>query len=64
MFPGQGSQYLGMGERLTQEHPSTKRWYDKASEILGYNLLDLCITGPREALDSTVCAANPVSWSD
>jgi [acyl-carrier-protein] S-malonyltransferase len=54
MFPGQGSQYVGMGSQLVKEFPSTQRFYDHASDILGYDLLDICIHGPKDRLDSTV----------
>mmetsp|Transcript_11331 Transcript_11331/g.13486 ORF Transcript_11331/g.13486 Transcript_11331/m.13486 type:complete len:425 (+) Transcript_11331:58-1332(+) len=53
MFPGQGAQYLGMGADLVENVPKAKSLFDKASEILGYDLLELCKEGPKEKLDST-----------
>lgn len=54
MFPGQGSQYIGMGSSIIKEYPSLQRYYDIASDILGYNLQNICENGPKEKLDSTV----------
>jgi [acyl-carrier-protein] S-malonyltransferase len=43
-----------MGKRLAESLPSVRRLYDRASEILGYDLAKLCFEGPAEELDSTV----------
>jgi len=54
MFPGQGAQFVGMCEETCKEVPAAKALFDEASEILGYDLLELCVSGPKEKLDSTV----------
>ena len=56
MFPGQGAQSVGMSVALCEELPAAKELFDKASKILGYDLLDVCKNGPKEKLDSTVVA--------
>jgi len=45
-----------MGKRLAESLPSVRRLYDRAAEILGYDLAKLCFEGPVEQLDSTVCS--------
>ncbi|EPS71341.1 hypothetical protein M569_03418 [Genlisea aurea] len=52
-FPGQGAQTLGMGLEA-QKVPAAAELYRRANHILGYDLLDICINGPKEKLDSTV----------
>ena len=54
MFPGQGAQFVGMCEDVCKNVPAAKALFDEASEILGYDLLELCTAGPKEKLDSTV----------
>ena len=54
LFPGQGAQFVGMGRRRAETLPSVRRLYDRAAEILGYDLARLCFQGPAEQLDSTV----------
>lgn len=56
LFPGQGAQTVGMGKRLAEAVPAARRLYDRAGEILGYDLAKLCFEGPAEQLDSTVCS--------
>jgi [acyl-carrier-protein] S-malonyltransferase len=43
-----------MGKRLAQSLPSAARLYDRAADVLGYDLAKLCFEGPADALDSTV----------
>ncbi len=53
LFPGQGSQTVGMGLELYKSLPAAKKLFDEASDILGYNLLDVCGRGPAERLNTT-----------
>lgn len=54
MFPGQGAQFVGMCEGVVKDVPKAKELFDEASDILGYDLLEVCTGGPKEKLDSTV----------
>lgn len=54
LFPGQGAQHVGMGKSIAEKYPAAKALYEKANEILGYDLAKLCFEGPSEELDSTV----------
>nr|QKY14966.1 malonyl coenzyme a acyl carrier protein transacylase (FABD) [Polytomella parva] len=52
-FPGQGAQSVGMAKELVATVPAAKQLFDKASTILGYDLLKVCVEGPKKELDST-----------
>lgn len=54
LFPGQGAQYVGMAKALVETVPAARKHFDEAASILGYDLLDVCVNGPKERLDSTV----------
>jgi [acyl-carrier-protein] S-malonyltransferase len=54
LFPGQGAQTVGMGRELAASAPAAKSIFDKANDILGYNLAQICFEGPPEKLNSTV----------
>lgn len=54
VFPGQGSQYVGMGRDLHEAYPKASAVFDKADEILGFPLSKLCFEGPKEELDDTI----------
>jgi [acyl-carrier-protein] S-malonyltransferase len=54
LFPGQGAQAVGMGRRAFEQLPAARTLFDQASELLGYDLPQLCFEGPAEKLDSTV----------
>eukprot|EP00929_Paragymnodinium_shiwhaense_P094707 TRINITY_DN55475_c0_g1_i1.p1 TRINITY_DN55475_c0_g1~~TRINITY_DN55475_c0_g1_i1.p1 ORF type:complete len:548 (+),score=130.25 TRINITY_DN55475_c0_g1_i1:120-1763(+) len=55
LFPGQGSQNVGMLSGI-RDIPAVREMLTKAKEILGYDLLDLCLNGPEEQLgDTTYC---------
>ncbi len=47
---------VGMGKRLAETLPAARRLYDRASQLLGYDLAKLCFEGPADQLDSTVCS--------
>ncbi len=53
VFPGQGSQYVGMAKDLYESFDSAKKVFDKANEILGFDLKEICFNGPEEALKQT-----------
>lgn len=44
-FPGQGAQTVGMCKDVAAEVPAAKELFDRASEILGYDLLNMCVEG-------------------
>lgn len=48
-----GTQFVGMGKELLQ-YPLVKQMFDLASSVLGYNLLSLCLDGPKQTLNQTV----------
>ena len=53
VFPGQGSQYVGMGSDLIRDFPVAQRLYEQANDIVGYDLVKLCLEGPEEELKLT-----------
>lgn len=53
IFSGQGSQYIGMGKELYDNIPSCKKIYDKANEVLGFDLKELIFNGDKEDLNIT-----------
>lgn len=53
IFPGQGSQYRGMGSDIVAEFDAAKRVFERASETLGYDMAELCFEDPRAELDRT-----------
>jgi len=53
LFPGQGAQFVGMGRTAVAQSPAAARLFTEASDILGYDLLQVCQEGPKDRLDST-----------
>lgn len=53
VFPGQGSQVLGMGRSLGERSAEAREAFDTASAVLGWDLWDLCTRGPAEGLSDT-----------
>jgi len=53
LFPGQGSQTVGMGKELAEKHPIARQTFDEADEALGYKLSELCFEGPEDQLRLT-----------
>jgi [acyl-carrier-protein] S-malonyltransferase len=53
VFPGQGSQYVGMGKDFFDRSPAAKDVFAEANEVLGYDLASLCFQGPEEDLKLT-----------
>lgn len=53
LFPGQGSQAVGMGKDLAGKYPVARNVFDEADEALGYKLSQLCFEGPEDQLKLT-----------
>jgi [acyl-carrier-protein] S-malonyltransferase len=53
VFPGQGAQYVGMGREVAAHHPASRALFERASAVLGFDLLALCAEGPEGALRET-----------
>ena len=53
VFPGQGSQFVGMGKDYYEKYECVRNVYDKASQILGFDIAKLSFEGPEEELNQT-----------
>ncbi len=53
VFPGQGAQFVGMGKDLYESSPVAREMFDKANQILGFNITDLMFQGTEEDLKQT-----------
>ena len=53
LFPGQGSQFAGMGKSLAEQFPSARAVFEEADATLGFALSKLCFEGPEDALKMT-----------
>jgi [acyl-carrier-protein] S-malonyltransferase len=53
LFAGQGAQFVGMGKDFAEQVPDAKKWFDRANEILGFDLANVCFNGPDGELTKT-----------
>ncbi len=53
LFAGQGAQVVGMGKDLAAQFPAAKAWFDRANQVLGFDLTGICFEGPEPELTKT-----------
>ncbi|MBI4454901.1 MAG: ACP S-malonyltransferase [Acidobacteria bacterium] len=53
IFPGQGSQVVGMGKELSEQFPEARKVFEQADRVLGFALSEICFHGPAETLNLT-----------
>ncbi|HSH16467.1 MAG TPA: acyltransferase domain-containing protein, partial [Verrucomicrobiae bacterium] len=53
LFAGQGAQTVGMGRDLAETFPAARQLFDRANEVLGYDLAGICFQGPEAELTKT-----------
>lgn len=53
LFPGQGAQAVGMGKDFYDNHPEAREVYERAKEILGFDIAEICFNGPEDQLNKT-----------
>lgn len=53
IFPGQGAQYVGMGKELYNSNELARKTFERANEVLGFDLAKLCFEGPEDELMRT-----------
>jgi len=53
VFPGQGSQYVGMGKDFYEQNPRARELFQRADDVLGFSLSKICFEGPEEELRQT-----------
>lgn len=53
IFAGQGAQVVGMGRDLAEKFPTAKSWFERANDVLGYDLTSICFNGPEAELTKT-----------
>ena len=53
IFPGQGSQIVGMGKEFFEKHEIVKKLFKEADEVLEFNLSKIILEGPKDELDLT-----------
>ena len=56
LFPGQGAQFVGMGKDLFEQSPTARAIYQKADQVLGYSISQICFNGPEDQLTRTLYA--------
>src|SRR5246127_2923675 len=68
IFPGQGSQVVGMGKELAEKYSVARQAFEEADDALGYKLSQLCFDGPEEQLRLTeitqpaILTASVAAW--
>ncbi|MGB6675767.1 MAG: ACP S-malonyltransferase [Terriglobales bacterium] len=68
LFPGQGSQAIGMGKELAEQYPIARETFEEADEALGYKLSQACFDGPEDQLRLTeitqpaILTASVAAW--